>query len=925
MKSLLFLAGLITVLPALSEAATAPRVSGMPLFFVENRGQASPDVRFILKRPELSAYFLDRQIVLSLREKTVAIELLNSQEPARVEGIEEMPGKANFILGGSPEGWVTDLPLHGSVAYRQVWNGIDMVYGGNGRTLKSEFRVQPGADPSQIRWTYGSRMTARVLADGSLSVSGEGLDLHEDAPVIYEERGNAHKPVQGSFEVFADGSVGFRLGAYDRDALLVIDPVITYSTFLGGSGQDEATAVALDASGDAVVVGYAASTNFAQSSPTKMRQNAGGVDAFVAKLHDLGETIVYCTYIGGSGDDRALAAAVDPQGNAYITGYTTSANFPVTTGAFQTKLGGPRDAFVVKLNAAGSALVYSSYLGGSGSDTGYGIAVNNGFAYVTGDTNSTNFPVQGAFQSTNKGGYDAFLTQMSITGGGIVFSTYLGGSADDHASAIAVNSIGNAFVVGSTYSPDFPVANALQTNSGGNQDAFVTKFNTNGASLSFSTYLGGSGGTVGLIEEADGVAVDSNGNVIVAGTTSSHDFPVTANAAQATYGGGNTDGFLVKLDPTGKNMLTSTYIGGSSLDHVTGVAVDPMNYILVVGYTASTDFPNIRSVQAANKGGYDGFLFKLNPVKYTMVYSTYLGGAGADAIVGVASDKLGNAIICGYTASRDFPIRGKAGSAQQYDYGPTNGFVAKIASGWAAVATFTGSNTRSWIPDYAHNIAANGLWQNFTFGLPGDVPIMGDWNGSGTMKIGIFRNGVWMLDVNGNGVWDGPSGGDRQITFGQAGDIPLVGDWNGSGTLKAGVFRNGYWILDMSGVLQGTNNNAAPTTFYYGLGTDTPVVGDWSGSGTTKVGVVRNGSWFLDYNGDYNWTSAADRLIVYGPAGAKPIVGDWDGSGVSKPGYFLNGKWVLSYDQNFPNYYGTSTIDFVFYYGPSSSTPLIGN
>ena len=923
MRTSLSIIALLAALPGFARASSqAPRASGLPLFFVENRGQAPAEVRYMLKRSEVSAVFLDRRIDLTMRGQVVSIGLLNPAGPRAIEGIEAQPGRANFIQGNDRSAWVTDLPLSGAVAYREVWSGIDMIYGGNGRSLKSEFVVAAGADPSMIRWNYGSHMRAEVLADGSLSVTGQGLELREEPPVLYQDVRGERKAVSGAFRVDADGSVGFTVGAYNKGEMLVIDPVITYSTFIGGSGQDEVTALALEPGGDAIVAGFAASTNLAQNGPAKMRANAGGVDAFVAKFHDLGDSVLYCTYIGGSGDDRALAIALDAQSNVYLTGYTTSQNFPVTALAFQKKLLGSRDAFVLKLNAAGNGLLYSSYLGGTGTDNGNAIAVNSsGVAFVAGDTNSSDFPAVAALQSKNHGGYDGFLAAINAAGTAVSMSTYFGGSIDDHIKAMAIGPNGNIYLAGSTTSPDFPVQNALQSVSGGNEDAFIAEFNSAGSALVFSTYLGGSGGTLGMPEEAGGIAIDSSNNIIVAGTTSSTNFPVTANAAQGSYAGGMSDGFVVKLDPTGRTMLTSTYIGGSSLDQVTGVAVDPAGYILVVGYTASTDFPNIRSVQSGNKGNHDGFLYKLNPVKYTVVYATYLGGAGADAITAVAADKMGNAIVAGYTASGDFPIHDKIAPAQRYNYGPTNGFVTKISSGWSPIVT-TSSSTRSWVPDFADNLESNGLWKQFTFGLPGDVPIVGDWDGSGVMRIGVFRNGVWMLDLNGNGVWDGPTGGDRQVSFGIAGDVPLLGDWNGSGTLKAGIFRHGYWILDLSGVLQGTNNNQAPKTFYYGLGTDIPVVGDWTGNGVTKVGAYRNGQWFLDSTGDYVWTGA-DIMVTFGPG--TPVVGDWDGSGIAKPGYFSNGKWVLSMDQTYSGYSGTSTAQLTFYYGSSASTPLIGN
>ncbi len=925
MKRFLACAAAFIGLVKVSGAATAQPAASLPVFFMENRGQADPQVKFMVKRQDFSAYFLEQEILLSWGSKQVPLRLVGAQKPSSVEGMEELSGKANFLTGTKQDQWVTDIPMNGAVLYRQVWPGIDMVYGGTERRLKSEFRVAPNADCAKIRWTYGASFHVSVESDGSLLVEGEGVRLSEDAPVLYQIKDGQKQSVAGEFQVFGNSTVGFRIGSYDHTLPLVVDPVINFSSFLGGSSQDQGTSVALDPYGNAIVAGWTTSNNFAPTGPSKMKPFSGSVDAFVAKFKDKGDQIVYCTYLGGTGDDRALGIAVDSSSNAYLTGYTTSSNFPVTTGALQTRLMGGRDAFVVKLNSAGNALLYSTYLGGTGNDSGNAIAVDSaGKAYVTGDTLSTNFPVSSPYQSTLRGAQDAFLAVLTATANGFTYSTYLGGMSDEHATAIAVNSTGNAFITGSTFSPDFPVLNAFQPITGGNQDAFVTEFNSAGRTLVFSSYLGGTGGTPGLLEEGAGIVLDSAGRITVAGTTSSVNFPVTAAALQKTFLGGNTDGFITQLDSTGKTILSSTYVGGSSVDRVTGVTADPLGYLYLVGYTASQDFSNIRSVQRTNRGQYNGFLAKFHPGLTSLIYSTYLGGTGSDAITGVAADRFGNALLVGYTSSSDFPVAGVLGAAQKYKYGTSTAFLTKIVTGWTIVVGATYQGVSYFTSDWGHNGGSNGTasWLDSVFGAANDVPIMGDWSGTGTSKMGVFRNGVWMLDYNGNGVWDGTSGGDRQFTYGQAGDIPVVGDWDGTGTLKAGYVRQGVWHLDKSGLIRGTATGKPEQVFSLGNATDAPIVGDWSGNGVTKVGVYRGGVFYLDYDGDFALTSA-DRNYVYGNNTDKPVVADWDGSGIDKPGVFRSGTWYLSFDQSFTQGNGYSLMDVSIGFGLGYGTPLI--
>ena len=513
---------LITLIGTGAVLAANPAGDAVPLVFIENHGQAPSAVRFMVKGSGLTAFFSAQEARFRLKDSFVRLQFPGASPSVRIEGLGRLPGEANFLIGGEEE-WRLGVPLYGGVVYRGLYPGIDMVYGNSRRELKSEFVVAPGADPSAIQVRYLGSDEVRIDEKGALVIPVNGHELREQTPVIYQVRGGRHVLVNGSFAM-AGGVVSFIVNDYDRSLPLIVDPVLSYSTLLGGSSSDAATSLAVDSTGAVYVAGFTASYDFPAANP-EQNFEAGSNDAFVAKLNASGNGLTYCTYVGGKGDDRAFGIAVDGGGSAYVTGSTTSSNFPLRN-AFQGKLGGSKNAFILKLNPAGNTLVYSSYLGGSASDIGNGIAVDgSGNAYVAGDTTSLNFPA-GGFQKNNNGGMDAFVAKVSADGSRLVYSTYLGGGYDDHGAAVAVDSSGSAYVTGSTYSSNFPVSHAAQGTIGGGQDAFAARLSADGGSLLFSTFLGGSGGALGYPEAGQGIALDGQGNAYVAGTTSSANFPV---------------------------------------------------------------------------------------------------------------------------------------------------------------------------------------------------------------------------------------------------------------------------------------------------------------------------------------------------------------------------------------------------------------
>jgi hypothetical protein len=687
---------------AMRSFLTAPIRVQLSPFFIPNHGQVQSEVRYIIKAPALEAGFDLAAVHLNLRGATLRVGFAGANASPRLEALDELPGRANFLLGSQPAQWKTNLPTYATLAYRDLYPGIDALYRGLEDRLKSEFIVAPGADPSLIRLVYSGVQRLRLDSSGALLLTTAAGELRERLPEIYQEVRGKRILVNGGFQLHPGSAVGFRVGPYDRSLPLRIDPVLSYSTFLGGSRFDSVASMAIDAAGNAYLTGWTESADFPTSGPVQAG-NRGGVDVFVAKLNRSG-ALVYSTYIGGSGDDRGFGVALDAAGSAYVTGWTSSNNLP-TVAPLQAALAGRRDAFVLKLNPAGNALVYSTYLGGSGTDSGNAIAVDSsGSAYVTGDTDSLNFPTRNPIQSSNAGLQDAFVARLAATGSSLVFSTYLGGYGQDRGSGIALDSAGNAYITGATTSLNFPTAGALQASNGGGQDAFVAKLNALGTSLLYSTYLGGRGGAEGFGEEGRGIAVDSSGNAYVTGTTSSTNFPLL-NPIRSTPAGTN-DAFVTKLNPAGSALLYSTLLGGSGMDIGTALAVDPQGSAVVTGYTSSPDFPTTFPAQPSHAGLYDVFLARLNPAGTALLFSTFLGGSASDSGNAVGLDAAGNLYVAGQTSSWDFPVRNPVQSVNGGGFG---GFVASFST--------VGPTCASVGPNGVVTAATSGLINVYAYGV----------------------------------------------------------------------------------------------------------------------------------------------------------------------------------------------------------------
>ncbi len=591
------------------------------------------------------------------RRKSVLLrmQLVGANRRARVSGESQLATRTNYFIGNDPRLWRTHVPNYERVRVDQIYRGVDVVYYGSGQQLEYDLNVAPGADYRKIRLRFAGAQS--IYVDGSeLVVKTSSGEIRQHKPVAYQQAGKAKKGIAVRFRIVGRREITFRLGGYDRTQPVVIDPVLVYSTLIGGGNTESGASIAVDSEGNAYVTGKTDSIDL-PTTPSAFQATYGGPhnipnygDAFVAKLNHTGTALIYSTYVGGSDDDSGAAIAVDLAGNAYVTGQTRSINFPTTPGSLQTRgVGsGGTSAFVVKLSANGS-LMYSTYLGGSidsaaGYTIGSGIAVDSlGNAYVAGYTGSTFFPTtQGAYQTTHGGGsFDAFVTKLNPAGTALVYSTFLGGNGFDYAYSIAVDSSGNAYVTGTTgYSyttfPRTPGAFQIDFGSGAN-DAFVTKLNTTGSGLIYSTLLGGSGNEIGF-----GIAVDSTGNAHVVGNTESTDFPVSDGAFQTSYGGGRFGGdvFVTKLNSTGTGLIYSTYLGGSEKDIGFGISVDSAGNAHVIGTTSSSNFPTTAPLQRKNVSGP---AFKSTDGGNT--WSPINDGLSATRVAALAIDPLSSSVI----------------------------------------------------------------------------------------------------------------------------------------------------------------------------------------------------------------------------------------------------------------------------------------
>jgi len=635
--------------PAVAGLSTGPverSLSALPWRFEQNRGQAPAGAAFVARSAHYEVMIGEEGPVMRYRRADGKTGVLGTvirggNRRASISGEQPAAARANYLIGNRQDQWIENVAGFGRVRYTNVYPSIDLIFYGNETDFEFDFEVKPGGDPKNIALSWTGAKNVRKDAEGNLLISTSGGDVRWAKPVIYQARGGARTEIAGGFRL-RNSVASFDVSAYDPNATLVIDPAVAFATFIGGAGNDSAHAIAVDTLGNILIAGVTSSISLpttagvAQTGFNGTTQDTITGDAFVASLNPAGSALNWVTYLGGNADDLAYGIATDSSNNVYVTGMTNSPNFPVKNAAYGSFLGAGGN----KLNPLG----------------------------------------------------DAFLTKLS-SAGALVYSTYFGGSADDWGMAIAVDNTGAAYIGGWTLSGNLPTGStAFQKGykgNGGNPDfctgcgpvlttgdGFVAKFGPSG-SFVWATYLGGT-----MDDFVSAIAIDKTFNVYVAGSTQSSNFPVSSGAFQTTFGGESTvqaqpnmhmgDAFVAKLDPNGANLLYGSYLGGSGDDGAYGIAVDSSGNAYVTGATVSPNFPvTAGAFQSAFKGPStavvnsqqiptfvygDGFVAKVNATGTALTYSTYFGGSGNDCGQAIAVDSNGNVYVTGQTTSHDFPV-----------------------------------------------------------------------------------------------------------------------------------------------------------------------------------------------------------------------------------------------------------------------------
>ncbi|UCG62910.1 MAG: SBBP repeat-containing protein [Candidatus Zixiibacteriota bacterium] len=699
-SSLLFTTLLLMVLFSAGQlgAASDPGQNQSP-FFTENVGQWDSHIRFKTGSMDATAWFADdgtyyqfsREIIENkhpdamktpVRESIdfeclmIKASFIGTSAALKIVGEEMLDYKCNYFLGNDQTRWQTNVPNYSSILYRNIYNGINLRYYGNGSELEYDFIVAPGVDPSQIQIRYDGIESLAVNGDGELEVTTLWGTIIESCPYIYQVDGDEQIELSGSYELISDNSFGFAVDAiYDARLPVVIDPILTYSTYFGGTRADYAVTLEIDDARNVYIAGVTSSSDFPLLFPYQATYG-GSIDAFVTKM-ELDGTLLFSTYFGGVGAEEWPTMALDDEFNIYISGRTFSSDFPAYLG-YSNEMNGNSDLFAFKLNSTGDQLIYSSFLGGSADEyAGYVDVDPNRRFYVFAITESDDYPLVNHFQtypSQNPVSYDLCLTRFNTAGNDLEYSTYLGGTEDESALGIAVDAAGCAHVCGYTYSPEFPVENPYDAVQEG-CDGFITKFSPEGNSLIFGTFFGGTEND--WIEAID---VDGEGGVYVTGSTRSDDFPLV-NPFQSEFRGGVdliTDLFASKFNSTGTTLIYSTYLGGTGDDFVEKILIDDLGVAIISGYTYSADFPLVNPLFSDLNGIYDASLSALGPTGNELTFGTYLGGSETEIGWDLAVDEVRNVYLVGFTKSPDFPL---VDPIQTTLKGTFDGFVAIIELG----------------------------------------------------------------------------------------------------------------------------------------------------------------------------------------------------------------------------------------------------
>lgn len=683
--------------PASDPAAkfhAAAALENRPLPFDQNLGQAPASIQYLARTSRYTAYLNRDRVLFAVHQKhsrdpptgnlqhpqterspVLTMTFARANPQSRPTAEDPLASHSNYFHGRSPTDWQINVPQSARVVYHAVYPDIDVAYHGTAQDLEYDFLLAPFADPTRIALAFTGQNHLAIDHNGDLALNTGAATMLLKRPIAYQTVHGARRDVEASYLQRSNHTIAIRLGTYDHSLPMVIDPKLVYSTYLGGTDDEGIFGIAFDPEGNLYISGETSSLNFpAKHGP--QTTVGGDYDAFVSKFDRSGSRLIYSSYLGGSAYDHAVGLAVDGNGSAYLAGITESPNFPLAH-ALQDHFGGRSDAFVARLSPSGSSLLFSTYLGGAGYDYANGLAIDpKGNVFVTGGSSSVDFPTTAAAVQPRCAGFcvsNAFVAKLDPLGQNLVYSTYLGGGTGyDAANAIAVDPEGAAYVTGRAGSRDFPTRNAFQPALAGSANAFMTKLDLTGSNLVFSTYLGGNSYDAG-----QGIALDASRNIYLTGYTHSTNFPLQ-HPLQSAYGGGQLDGFVTKFDRTGTKLAFSTYLGGSGMDFPFRIAVDPAGYASVIGFTASTDFPLANPTQPKYAGGaFDAFVTRLSRDGSKLAFSTYLGGSGDEYGYSITTTLTGAIWVGGSTSSTDYPLLHPFQA--KYGGGPFDAFLTKFA------------------------------------------------------------------------------------------------------------------------------------------------------------------------------------------------------------------------------------------------------
>ncbi len=891
-STLLTIAGLLALLTLQPFTRLVSNIvqaaNSLPLSFVSNVGQADQAVQFQVRSLGGTLFFTRGEVVLSLPEsaeeqRVLRMRFEGANPELAIRASELLPGVVNYFLGNDPAKWQTNIPTYGGVVYESLYPGIDLAYDGSEGLLKGTYTVAAGADPSVIRWRYmGAERADLDTATGDLRIGLlNGNVLSERAPTAWQEINGVRMPVAARFTVADDGGVGIALGRYDAEYALTIDPVLVYSTYLGGTFDDDALDLGVDSSGNIYLVGKTASTDYPVVNPVQ-GSNAGDYDVYVTKLNPTGTALVYSTYIGGTAHDKPTDLVIDAANNAYVSGLTAG-GFPTagTPNSFQSISGGQIDGFAFKLNSIGNSLIYSTFLGGSSDDTANDLAVDEeGNAYITGQACSSNFPLHNPIYGTNQN-CDAYVLKLNPSGSALVYSTYLGGSGLESGSAIGVDSAGNAYLIGNTPSTDFPMAGTpYQSVNAGGYDLFLAKFNSTGTALVYSTYLGGGDGTGTTIpandDEAVDIVLDESGNSYVVGYTRADNFPLL-NPYQSTRAG-DYDLVIAKLNSNGSALTYSTYLGGNAGDFASTLVLDAANNVYIVGSTFSTNFPTLDGLQTNHGGTTDVFVSQLNSSGSGLLFSTILGGEAFDNGRGIAVSISGTIYISGESNSTNFPT---IHPLQASNSGGTDAFVAMISPSFIVN---TPDDTIVGTCDAAHCSLREAI--NAANTSPGPDAITFNIPGAGSHTIQVGLGGLPVVTD--------PVVIDGTTQPGYAGAPVIVVD----GSVAGEQFISGLMITGGNSTVRGlVINNFTFAGIFLSGSSDNVVEGNFIGTDATGTQARgnRDGVYILD---------SANNRIGGTAMGMRNIISGNTDDGINLEGSGATGNQIHN------NYIGTTTTGY---------------